>query len=82
MCRIFRGAWEDEQLGGEKSGGEAGVCVRARVHMCQHKCANHAGALVVVDSHYGGTNPEARERTHFCCPPTLPCPQLGNGTAS
>lgn len=51
----------------EKSLGEKLVCV----HMCQHKCANHAGALVVVDSHYGGANPEAQERTHTPAVPPL-----------
>lgn len=41
------------------------------VHMRQHKCENHTGALVVVDSHYGGANPEARERTHTPAVPLL-----------
>lgn len=58
----------------EKNLGKLGyvcVCVCARTHMCQYKCVTHRRMLVVVDSHYGGTNPEAPERLHT---PAVPFP--------
>lgn len=74
-------ASEDEQLGGEESGRRAGVCV----HMHQHKCAKRKrrGPLVVVDSHYSGTNPEApEENTPLLTPPSPPPPTPASTPAS